>query len=538
MKQKIVTLGLFVLLGIVLTTFVLTPFTGDIYVFLGSAHQMEFFDGNFLERAFHTWDVKGIFARTFMCALYRIALTFADFASLRFEIYVRLIYLIFALVLLLLSARLLCSSCKRWWLYFTFLALGLFATHYASHLQHEMTAVLIMLLSYAILISNEASPKRRLLKDFLSGLLLGSLPYFKSIFVILPPIVISAVCLTQPNVMSICRQTSYKRLYALILGGLIMGLSGLSLILFLYPEEIQDILDVSAFQSTLISGGFLSVANSLYSFGIAFFCQCLPMNPIVAIGATVTLANLTQDFKSHNIPSLFCHFVLWAVPACFILLSNCFFAYHYYAFVFSAIIECFARTNHHAHEKCGSKIRISVAGILVTLTIIYFANMSVFSGNFSNYIYANDLQHKHHSELFKKFPDIASETILYLDSGQGSYLVGGHSYLKYSYPLPLQRIGVDSKFHKLPCRLRCHEQAMLYNGKYVVLDEQWFCQNGRNLTIANKIKNEYDQVGEVHYMAREWKLFGKPEFTDRIFKLYSKRQLNSKSAQDISAEES
>ena len=66
MKRTILQLFLFALLGIVLVTFVLTPFTGDIYVFMGSAHQMEFFDGNFLERAFHTWDVKGIFARTFM----------------------------------------------------------------------------------------------------------------------------------------------------------------------------------------------------------------------------------------------------------------------------------------------------------------------------------------------------------------------------------------------------------------------------------------------------------------------------------------
>ncbi len=64
---------------------------------------------------------------------------------------------------------------------------------------------------------------------------------------------------------------------------------------------------------------------------------------------------------------------------------------------------------------------------------------------------------------------------------------------------------------------------MRYNEKYVVLDEQWFCPDGRNLSIANKIKTEYDLVGEVHYMAREWKLFGEPEFTDRILKLYSRR---------------
>ena len=521
MKRTILLLFLFALLGIVLVTFVLTPFTGDIYVFMGSAHQMEFFDGNFLERAFHTWDVKGIFARTFLCLLYRSAVSFADFASLRFEIIVRSIYLTLSLAVLFLSAKLIYPKTKQCLILFLSLSLGLFATHYASHLQHEMTTVLLMILSYALLISKGTHPKTRLLKDFFAGLLLGCLPYFKSIFIILPPMVISAVYLVQPNIISICRRTSYKRLYALILGGLIMGLSGLSLILFLYPEEIQDILDVSAFQNTLLSGGLITIANSLYFFIYGFFCQCLPMNPIVTIGSVTLLINTFHAIKSNDNQSLFHHFFLWTIPMGFILLSNRFFAYHYYLFTFPALIESLVYAKHLKHGKFS--VKVTAFTIFAIAILFYIGTMSIFSANFRNYVFANNLQHRYHLSLHKQFPKLRSNTILYLDGGAGSYLAGGQSHLKYIYPLPLQRIGENSKFHNLPCRLECKIQALRYKGKYVILDEQWFGENEKNQEIIEKIKNEYDLVGYLHYVLREWKIFGKPEYTDRILGLYARK---------------
>ena len=50
-----------------------------------------------------------------------------------------------------------------------------------------------------------------------------------------------------------------------------------------------------------------------------------------------------------------------------------------------------------------------------------------------------------------------------------------------------------------------------------------FGENEKNQEIIEKIKNEYDLVGYLHYVLREWKIFGKPEYTDRILGLYARK---------------
>lgn len=70
---------------------------------------------------------------------------------------------------------------------------------------------------------------------------------------------------------------------------------------------------------------------------------------------------------------------------------------------------------------------------------------------------------------------------------------------------------------------KCNIQTLRYKGKYVLIDEQWFGENEKNQEIIEKIKNEYDLVGDLHCALRKWKIFGKPEYTDRILGLYARK---------------
>lgn len=520
MKKQLQTLGIFAFVCLVVTTFALTPYTNDIYVFMGCAHQITHFDGSFLERAYHTWDVKGVFARTFMCIIHNVALEFADFASLKFENYTRLIYLAFSLTILLLSARLIQTNRRQRTLCFATLTIGLLATHYASHLQHEMTAVLIMTLSASLLVSNESAQHKRLAKDIFAGMLLGSLVYFKSIFILLPPGVLAAAVLMRPEITENRDRLFWRRIYAILLGGAVSGLTGLISILLIQPEEIQDMLDVSAFQHTAFSGGRWGLI-SLCWLGKNYILQCLPMNPITIIGTVAFCLNTFHDFKCRNTQKQICRFTIWFIPSVIIMLSNCYFAYHYYLYLFPALIECKEFFGHNIAEN--TTVKNLIAGLGVLLTVHFLATMSVFSVNFRDYIQANKLQHVYHEELHRAFPDLSSETILHLDGGAGGYLAGGRSHLKYTYPLPLQRIKEDSPYHDLPCRLSCKENAMNYTGKYILLDKGWLDCSISYPEIMDKISREYRPVGKVHFMAREWKVFGSPEYSDRILDLLARR---------------
>ncbi len=93
--------------------------------------------------------------------------------------------------------------------------------------------------------------------------------------------------------------------------------------------------------------------------------------------------------------------------------------------------------------------------------------------------------------LAEKECELGKDSVMYLDCGIGAFMFSNKSYLKYFYPLPLERIKATDEFAQTTTYKETKKKAMEYSGEYIVLQEAWFCVHGNNMDILEKIKKEY-----------------------------------------------
>ena len=64
--------------------------------------------------------------------------------------------------------------------------------------------------------------------------------------------------------------------------------------------------------------------------------------------------------------------------------------------------------------------------------------------------------------------------ILYLDAGSGAFQLGNRSFLRYFYPLPIERIEEGTPFTKTTTFVETKNKILGYQGEYLTLSSNWF----------------------------------------------------------------
>ena len=466
-----------------LAGFLFTPMTGDLKVFFSGANQADFISKNLVVGAYQEWELKGVFSRLLIYAMYKLITLFAPFSSYEFEVAANFIYIILILGVLWVSLRLIFGKTEKQsiLLKVALISICFFSTHAGCHMQVEMSCTLLIMLAFSLyvnVIKNENNGKWKL---FVAGGLIGATFFFKSVLILLSVSVVAAI-----GIWMIYNEYEFsvKRLCIVISGSIAVIVVNLGLILLLNPSELQSMVDASAFQSTLFSTN-VSVKNVILSFGY----NCLKYSwfiPVMPVGILAFVCNLFSEIRCKKWKLILLHIVMWLMPFLFVVLSNKYFVYHFAAFVFPSVIELaelFLRK---------SKIESMIIQVGILFVVVkYMLYMSVFSTNFREYINMTREVFENRNELFSQLDIDESELFLYLDDGNGSYLVGNESYLKYYYPLPLQRLGEDST---LECYTSSLEKVLNYEGKYISVYEKWFFGE-KNSKIKEKIEQEYKYIG-------------------------------------------
>jgi hypothetical protein len=83
--------------------------------------------------------------------------------------------------------------------------------------------------------------------------------------------------------------------------------------------------------------------------------------------------------------------------------------------------------------------------------------------------------------------------ILFLGDGLASYIIHAKSYLRYFYPLPLQRAQYNPKLIQTEVYQETLNAALNYQGKYIYLEPSWFDLDSLP-AIKSKIDTEYEIV--------------------------------------------
>lgn len=490
--------------------FVFTPMTGDIKVFLASANQSHYISEDLIVGAFKAWELKSVFSRTLMYLLYKIACLFTSYGTLSFEILCKALYTVMIAALNLLSIKLLAGKDRKKVVIGTMLTSAAFmAMHTGSQMQVEMTTALLILLAYALYINAIETNKFSAAKLLCSGFLIGSTFFFKSALLLLSVTVVAAVCI---YLLNHNKKLSIKRMLTVASGSVICLVATFVLILLINPSEIQDMIDASAFQSTL-----LSVKIPIKDLAVTFLTrhkEYLVFLPVVAVGVASLLINSVYDLKHRKFLTFLFRITMWLMPAVFVLLSNKYFVYHFAAYIFPSLVDiCDLGKKKRLLYKC-------LLGTSLTLAIAWYTvAFSVVSANFEAYYQCNITAYEKTAAELKTIDFVREENTLYLDAGCGGYCLGNPSHIKYFYPLPLQRLPEDST---LTCHTESLVAAMSFDGKYIAVDKNWFFYSGKYAQLSEKMETQYEYVASYYMFSPPFSY--DPNAADiNEFKLYEKK---------------
>lgn len=130
--NKIVILfGLLLIFSYTFLSFVKSPYTGDIKVFMGVANQVQYKEGSLALRLFSSWDMKGIANRFLMYFIYSITNLVSKVYNtdkLLFEYISKMIYSLFIIIPCVISAFIVKKKNKSG--NYVFLCLSLFFQFY------------------------------------------------------------------------------------------------------------------------------------------------------------------------------------------------------------------------------------------------------------------------------------------------------------------------------------------------------------------------------------------------------------------------
>ena len=476
--------GLAALFALAWGSFVFTPVTGDLKVFLAGAHQARYISGDLIIGAFKAWELKSVASRLLMVFIYRIATLFVPYGTYAFEVVSKALYSLMMIPLLYAAVRIVYGKDRRKVLTGTGVVSVLFmAMHTGCQMQAEMTASVLVLLAFALYLSAVREEKRRLLKLLAAGALIGTVFYLKSVLILLSVSVVAAVCIYAKEKGT---ALSLKRMMT-VAGGSVLALAVIGgLILLINPAEFRDMLDASAFQKTLLSSRiyFKTVARLFFS----FHAEKLLFIPGVLIGLLCLLLNLAACIREKKGSTVFFHLAMWAMPALFIALSNNYFVYHADANLFPAAAEILLVTMR------GNRILKMIPCAAAGLAAVWYVFMfSVVSAPVRTYLDLDRQAYEKTEAFLESVGYEQEEPALYLDDGTGGYALGNPSHLKYFFPLPLQRLEEGSD---LACHTESLEKAMAFEGKYISIYEDWFFDKNEYPALREKIRSEYEKIGE------------------------------------------
>lgn len=567
-KSKHIFLWVLVIVFLIgVASFLITPFQYDLFLYIGSAKQADFISGNWMYKALNSWEVKGFLARFLIYSFYKISLIFFKFGSKPFEICFKTLYALLIFGVSYLSVSLCFKKDYKIEKFMTILGLSSFfyLAQSWNHIQPETTGVLLLVLALAIAINACQNSQKKLLKFFLTGILLGLLAGLKSILILLVGSFFMSLYL-------ICKQMNLrvnKKEILIILGGIVTSsIILLTLILTMHPQELTDMADVSILQGTLLTPTYLNDSSltplNIYHQFFINLVESFYRISAVFIGFIAFIGLLMEYRKRKHFMQSFALILMWLIPCISIILSNRYFGYHYFPFVYCAIVSSYLfidtikdRTIKPGFIIAGiviclfslilqlfpsvlysryvgivlttaytiiailmlmsvifEKYKLEVFSLSFIIGIIFYLNyISLFSVNMKNWFAIDKEVRNENSKLY-----IGEDPVLYLDVGMAAYVFKNKSYIRYHFGLPLQRLPENSRYIDRCCYKDTLAQALAYNGKYIVYWNKFMVYYNPQKLIKDKLQREYVLDNQKLKFARMTKLMNilKPHGSEAI----------------------
>lgn len=540
MKNKR-TLTLFFIWLLVNLSFCTVHLTNDFYCFITWARLTSLTGVDSIASLSEVWELKGVLLRFIFLVQYSISSWFANDVALEFQFIYHLLGAIWlngiiALAVYFFPSKYIGKNINRKDLFFLSGTI-LFAVHFASHLQAEFIAVPILMLATSLYLRDNVYLK------LLSGFLVGMTFFLKS------PIPIMGGSLM--FIAMLYKRNSFIKEVISILPLAISMLCTIAICLFILnryaPQEIQDMLSASVYQNTLLSNP-TAIKRSIFS--LSFF---LSRNVWYNYGIGILLLILGYYLAQSRDKHAFTYILIATLfPCAYIMISNCYFEYHGYLLMYPAVFSIwYYLSNNHITHISKDVMRFYFSVIIIALIInpwaYYIPSSALFWSGLTVVICCLSLIKKIHIPICRifvallvfsyiingssisasairsnieyneylcetKIQDIeigkplGEKSILFLDAGHGSFFIPNESYLRYFYPLPIQRINEEiSPFVNSDIYKSTIDDILAYDNDYIIVSS-WFFHYPHE-RIEQFIADNYYVAQEAYLPSWSWKLF-------------------------------
>lgn len=453
------------------------PHSNDVLISFGSSFQADYF-GTFPANVYKSWNLRGIGYKVFLYILYKITGSPVHTGFKNFEVFTRAYYYIFTSVISLLFFRILRSSLIAEgldWIkcYFIFMLCATAIVAYEI-LQPEDIATYCTLGMLSFALANG-----RVL-NWLSGLFIPILLSLKIITVLYAGFVFLILIFLYPQ--------SKQRLVNFVVSCALFSLGTMLFYFFIIPQEISDTIHATLFQHSFVLNSkiFLDFFRNFprtFSFSACFL-------PGFVSGFYL------MWISRRKIRTVLIILGFWLLGFCYVVIQGRFFAYHYLVFmpgsvlfICTAIRSLTSKYRSMEYTPVACIIAIWVAAALVHIKVPGIDP----SANDLKYLKSYRSQLDLCVNLEKNYNLNSEKEVLSLTNGFFNYFIQTKSYLRYYFPLPVQAIVNNPKLPAEPIYSEVCNEILKYNGKYIVLDKNWF-QLNYVLGLREKLNREYTLI--------------------------------------------
>lgn len=471
---------IFLLIPILSISYLLAPLTGDVIVSIGASVQADYFEGNWFQKVYNSWNLRGIGYKFIIFFLYKIAQVFQypwqDIAQFQFVF--KFFYMAFMGTILFGSYKILKSEYKTNSILkkYSFLTL-LVVLSGAYNVIGEPEEIAFVL--SCLMISFGFSQNKWL--NSLTGLFLIILFSLKAVTIVFAsaPTLIFVLLLKK------------QRLKTIALSYVGFTLLGVGFYYQFLGKELNDLYEATKYQTSF------TLTKAIYYNAKGTLKNLIAYQPMVLFSLILAPFIKYSKISKKEVLAIISVFITMLFV---MILQGRFFNYHFIVLypVTAWIWYQLAIKNNHYFEKLNFKwLLVLPIGCYFFFSWIYNDKLLANGPTSNNQLYTKqnfDVRDSIYSAVSLKIADPKAD-VLYLTDGAANYFMPNPSYLRHFYPLSLQRIVINDQLPKLKAHQDDLSAIVNYTGNYVLINHGWL-KLSYYPGFVEKLETEYELVLE------------------------------------------
>ena len=326
-----------------------------------------------------------------------------------------------------------------------------------------------------------------------------SLNYLSGIFV---PLLLASKAITVayavfPVFFLLYMGQDYRaRVLRLLISSAVFTMLTVAFYLLVIPREIADILDAASFQRSF---QFTPGVGKRFMLG---FIPAVSFSPFILTGlvfsALVVLNYRKEPSRQHRQDLIYLG-IFYLLASSSVIVQGRMFAYHYFAFFFPAFLAIALVLKRTVLLTWLQPYKLIFSLTLVTwiLSVFVLTDEIPLRPPYPNMIYSKLVEYEQRKQTYLQIDSeykLSDEPeVLYLGNGIVNYFIRSKSYLRYFFPLPVQRVKTNGHLINTDLHREQYQAILDYQGNYIYAEPHWF---GLELwpEFQGKVDREYEIV--------------------------------------------